>query len=69
MSNWLEEHLFINHVLGGIFYISFYLAYCCLFCYFTWVIFDNELMPNWCKHLIVMLTWVLSLVILCIGTK
>ena len=69
MSSWLESHLFINHVLGGLFYISFYISYACLFCYFTWVIFDIELMPNWCKHLIVMLTWVLSLVILCIGTR
>lgn len=25
MSNWLEEHLFVNHVLGGIFIFHFIL--------------------------------------------
>lgn len=69
MNNWLEQHLFINHVLGGLFYISFYFMYCGLLLYFSWVIFDIGIMPNWCKHLICILTWFISLAILIIGIK
>lgn len=69
MSSWLESHLFINHALGGLFYISFYFTYCGFILYISWVIFDIGIMPTWCKHLICILIWLISLVILCIELR
>ena len=69
MSVWLERHLFINHALGGLFYISFYIMYCFFIIYINWYIFDIGIKNKFLRNAILILTWLISLVILCIELK
>lgn len=69
MSAWLERHLFINHALGGLFYISFYIMYCVFIIYINWYIYDIGIKNKFLRNLFLILTWLISLVILCIELK
>ena len=69
MSAWLENHLFINHALGGLFYISFYIMYSLFIIYINWYIYDIGIKNKFLRNSILILTWLISLVILCIELK
>ena len=69
MSAWLERHLFINHALGGLFYISFYIMYSLFIIYINWYIYDIGIKNKFLRNAILILTWLISLVILCIELK